>query len=349
MDTAAVIIQLVNVNDPPSPKTDSYTVDSLDSLAVLAPGVLANDVDPDGDPLSSLQVSSPTHGMLTLDADGSFRYTPDDGYVGDDSFTYRTTDGREESGLATVTIHVLPLDPAPGDGSGDDGGENDDDGEDSDAEESPIEDIEPTPLPDSEPEPTSSTDPSDQGATQPIGPVDPEVAADVVAEEIKETSFLFQASKTGRAIDTEHDAANKSSIRRSGRHNDHGTEAAATELDVIQREYGTLLNQLDTFQQDVNEQLASEQTYEVFVAGTTAVSVTGLTIGYVIWLLRGGTLLASMVSTLPAWCSFDPLPVLGTFDESNDRERDHDDDSLESLMTRSNDKHQTREEPRQTS
>jgi len=36
-----------------------------------------------------------------------------------------------------------------------------------------------------------------------------------------------------------------------------------------------------------------------------------LTAGFVAWILRGGSLLASFIMTMPAWRHFDPLPVLG--------------------------------------
>ena len=94
----------------------------------------------------------------------------------------------------------------------------------------------------------------------------------------------------------------------------------------------------DAFQEDLWENSASEQTFETLVVGTTAVGITGLTVGYAFWLLHGGSLLAGMVSALPAWCSFDPLPVLDKFDESEDRH--HDDDSLESLVAGANHKPQ---------
>jgi len=50
--------------------------------------------------------------------------------------------------------------------------------------------------------------------------------------------------------------------------------------------------------------------------GSAALGVTGLTVGYVVWLIRGGTLLATMISSLPAWMTFDPLPVLDSFEET---------------------------------
>ena len=66
---------------------------------------------------------------------------------------------------------------------------------------------------------------------------------------------------------------------------------------------------------------------ETMAVGTTAVVSTGVSVGYVIWLLRGGTLLASMVSALPAWVSFDPLPIL----ESHDNEK-IDDEGIGDLL-----------------
>jgi uncharacterized delta-60 repeat protein len=77
-------------------------------------GVLANDSDPDGDPLTAHLVTAPSHGSLTFRADGTFDYTPDADYVGTDTFTYRANDGTLDSNLATVTITVNAVtDPTP--------------------------------------------------------------------------------------------------------------------------------------------------------------------------------------------------------------------------------------------
>jgi Ca2+-binding RTX toxin-like protein len=77
-------------------------------VTVEASGVLANDVDPDGDLLSAIQASAPANGQLTWNGDGSFAYTPNAGFFGSDSFTYRASDGTAASDVATVTIQVLP-------------------------------------------------------------------------------------------------------------------------------------------------------------------------------------------------------------------------------------------------
>jgi VCBS repeat-containing protein len=77
-------------------------------LTVDAPqGVLNNDSDPDGTPLSAQNASDPPQGSVQLNADGSFTYTPDLGAVGDDSFTYEASDGTLTS-TGTVTITITP-------------------------------------------------------------------------------------------------------------------------------------------------------------------------------------------------------------------------------------------------
>src|SRR5437868_12586376 len=62
--------------------------------------------------MTAQPTSGPTHGALTLNADGSSSYTPDHNYTGDDTFVYVAHDGPLESAPATVTIHVNPNPPA---------------------------------------------------------------------------------------------------------------------------------------------------------------------------------------------------------------------------------------------
>jgi VCBS repeat-containing protein len=69
-------------------------------------GFLANDAAGGGGTLSAELVSGPSHGTLTLNADGSFTYTPAAGFTGTDSFTYQASDGILTSNIATVTIAV---------------------------------------------------------------------------------------------------------------------------------------------------------------------------------------------------------------------------------------------------
>lgn len=83
----------------------SYTFQSDSTLTVAAPGVLTNASSPSGLTLSAVLVSGPSNGSLTLNADGSFTYTPNAGFLGQDSFTYQASDGVSSSLLTgTVTL-----------------------------------------------------------------------------------------------------------------------------------------------------------------------------------------------------------------------------------------------------
>ena len=105
---ATVRLTVIAVNDTPGASNDSYTTNQGAQLTVAAPGVLQNDLDVDGDILTASIVASPAHGTVTLNANGSFTYTPTAGYSGLDSFTYRANDGTVDSNLATVFIDIRP-------------------------------------------------------------------------------------------------------------------------------------------------------------------------------------------------------------------------------------------------
>lgn len=101
------------VNDPPGAVDDAYSVNEDGTLQVTAPGVLGNDIDVDGDPLTAVLESGVINGTLTLNADGSFIYEPAPDFNGIDSFTYKANDGSSDSNVATVTITVDSIDDEP--------------------------------------------------------------------------------------------------------------------------------------------------------------------------------------------------------------------------------------------
>jgi uncharacterized repeat protein (TIGR01451 family) len=112
-----VTLTVTAVEDVPTANNDggggSYTIGEDGALNVPAPGLLANDVDGDGDPLTAILVTGPAHGALTLNPDGSFTYTPAADYNGPDSFTYMVSDGHSTSAPATVTLNVTAVDDPP--------------------------------------------------------------------------------------------------------------------------------------------------------------------------------------------------------------------------------------------
>ncbi|MGB3401231.1 MAG: DUF4347 domain-containing protein, partial [Microcoleaceae cyanobacterium] len=93
-------------NTPPVADDDNYTTPLDTPLTINTPGVLEGDTDADGDPLTVAIATEPSSGSVTLNPDGSFSYTPNPGFIGDDSFTYIANDGEDNSNVATVTISV---------------------------------------------------------------------------------------------------------------------------------------------------------------------------------------------------------------------------------------------------
>ncbi|MFT4624909.1 MAG: hypothetical protein ACI8PZ_003575 [Myxococcota bacterium] len=104
-----VTLQVLPANDAPVAANDSYEVRTGDTLRVPADaGVLANDSDPDGDPLTARidPVGVPTNGTWTFLPDGSLEYTSFADFEGAERIAYKAFDGAAESNLAQATITV---------------------------------------------------------------------------------------------------------------------------------------------------------------------------------------------------------------------------------------------------
>lgn len=112
-EVATVTISVNSVNDSPVAANEEYTMEEDSILNVAAAGVLSNDSDVDGDTLTATIVSPPQHGTVTLNADGSFVYTPAANFSGVDGFSYQAGDGTASSDVASVTINVTPLNDPP--------------------------------------------------------------------------------------------------------------------------------------------------------------------------------------------------------------------------------------------
>ena len=120
------------------------------------------------------------------------------------------------------------------------------------------------------------------------------------------------------------------------------TRRLVTDLDLWGNRSGTsLAEQLDRLRQEVAE---AQQSGMVSLASTALVS-TGLSVGYVVWLVRGGVLMTSLMSVVPAWAGLDPLPVLseirraegggtGALGGDDDTDSGGDDDPIEKLFSK---------------
>lgn len=105
----------------PVANDDSYVMQQGGVLTVGAPGVLGNDTDADGNPLTAVLASDAGNGTLTLSADGSFSYRPAPAFYGSDSFSYEAHDGTS-SDLAVVGLTVNQDTTYGGGGGGGGGG-----------------------------------------------------------------------------------------------------------------------------------------------------------------------------------------------------------------------------------
>ncbi|MEL7039550.1 MAG: Ig-like domain-containing protein, partial [Cyanobacteria bacterium J06592_8] len=120
--------------------------------------------DADGDTLTAQLVDGPVNGSLDLSEDGSFTYTPEPEFSGEDSFTYTANDGEDDSNVATVTVAVeAPPEPEP----------------------EPVPEPEPEPEPEPVPEPEPEPEPVPEPEPEPE-PEEPVVSFSTTPELISE-------------------------------------------------------------------------------------------------------------------------------------------------------------------
>ncbi len=98
----------------PTSANDAFTTAFQTPLSVAAPGVLANDNSNGGGPLSVVQATQSANGLVSIGSAGDFTYTPNAGFIGVDTFTYRAASSWGTGSIATVSITVQgPPPPTP--------------------------------------------------------------------------------------------------------------------------------------------------------------------------------------------------------------------------------------------
>jgi hypothetical protein len=105
-NVATVMITVQAPGAPVAADDLTYSTPANTMLVIASPGVLGNDVSPSGSALSAVLQSVTTNGVLALNTDGSFAYTPNSGFSGADSFSYRASNANGTSNVATVRIQV---------------------------------------------------------------------------------------------------------------------------------------------------------------------------------------------------------------------------------------------------
>ena len=113
LSSTATAFITVAANTAPIAQSETFFFNTGQGRTIPARGVLTNDTDAEGNSLTVSPVSPAVSGLLSSNPDGSFTYTPNAGFTGTDSFTYRVSDGSLTSdAIATATL-VVAANAAP--------------------------------------------------------------------------------------------------------------------------------------------------------------------------------------------------------------------------------------------
>ena len=302
-------INVTPVNDTPTAQDDFFEI-LAGQPHVSLESILANDSDIENSALVAILVDGPENGTVTLLPDGQFEFAPDPGFSGVDSFTYVANDG-ELSSLATVQIVVGAV-PAPTPPTN----EPTDDPTIIDVED--LIDSRNVIAPDSvadetdeENEMSSEDDEMTDVSVEGILAGAPERSARAAVPETEEfeaneelsglVSFMTDQDRAKAVLSSillnvsESDLVENRVAEEIQRY-----EARASFAAVYDAQF--LFDQLDEI--DRGDSVFGE--LKVALGTITAFG----TIGYVLWALRGGALVALALSQLPAWQTIDPLPIL---------------------------------------
>jgi hypothetical protein len=319
-------ITVNNINEAPVTDAENYSITTGDTLSTTAPGVLEGDYDPEGDAFTAVLLGGPANGSLTLNADGSFTYTPDAGFKGTDSFTYEAWDGSASSTSTRVTIAVgpgivplppplPPIDPVdPGDPDPpDEPTDEDPDDEETKGEETG----------DSNPPPGDDGGPSGPLAPPSVVP-DVAVAPDLTGESELDTPLLTNDVVDDEIGDRDADRTNDKSQRTNRSRTDVLIASAAQANYALMAAPGVMWKQLDEQLDNVESQIHGD----LIVVGAAGAAASSFTVGVVAWALRSGFLASGLLAQLPAWRAIDPMLIMQGFGNDESAE------SLEELMRR---------------
>lgn len=323
--TQTASINVTGTNDQPVTTTDSYSGAANESLLIDGlSGVLANDFDPDNSALTATLTRQPTNGVVSLSADGGFQYTPNPGFYGKDSFAYAALDQSTQSEPASVTLQIdltvlLPITSVTAPETAESSTQQDSD--DSDSKQDTTETQPQLNIQIDSLFPTAATAINQQHQPQGIM-FAPETDTLVAARANQQPGLIeIVGSRTRSATDRHLDHPNR--LPRLPR---DSFDIAQSTNDTYRflAEPGVMWNQFDSLGDDLD----SSMKFQTLAIGSAGVMTSGLTIGYVVWILRGGVLLSSILAQMPAWQLIDPMVILNHIDDEEADEND----SLESIL-----------------
>jgi hypothetical protein len=329
----ALSLVIGNANEDPTAAADDLTTTADQSLLITSVRLLENDLDVDGDALAVVAVTAPAFGAIAQDAAGEWRYTPAAGFSGTDTFRYTVADPGGRTATAEVRVLVTAATPLPvpdelvsdpvgtsGSGTSAPSKSTDESGAAASggagAESGGTADATPdAPALGTAPE----TEDGSSGQVSEPSLVWPSVFDEasgpqqIVATEDPVAGF-FAAVEADRVYEirpwtSEADFSSKSAIDQllAGR-----TALGPQTLRAL-AQFGTaedLRRSISAFTETFSDVLGEQRRVDREVAQVMIGSGLTLSAGVVAWLLRGGALAASLLSALPAWTAFDPIPIL---------------------------------------
>jgi hypothetical protein len=348
---ATVTIAVSPVNDAPAAANGAVL--STPTVAYTFTPADFNYLDVDGDPLDHVRITAlPTVGSLTLGgvavalnqivaaadvAAGSLQYVAPSGTTAADSFGYLVHDGTVYAGAgATMTVgFIVPPAPPPAPG--------------------PV--AGPPPAPPAPPAPPPAPEPG--GGTAPGAGTPPPATggshggggggaagtaptptfaenAPAAAESVAAAATAVTAAPIAALAGPSTGVSASSGGLQTDPRSLGAVEALQSRGELPEAEVKAAMQEIavmrdQEFRQELNklrEEVQHEAVVETRVAASVFAVSTGLSVGYVLWLLRGGVLLASLLTSIPAWRLLDPLPVLGRVGGQSDE----DDESLEEMV-----------------
>ncbi len=321
---AVVNITVNPINDAPVGVSDSVTVTAGQSAAMTEQSLLADDIDVDGDALSLVNFTQASNGVVTQNPDGSLVYTPNAGFTGVDSFTYTVADVSGAQDTVQVQVTVVPgivVDPGGGTGTG----------------QPPTEPPDGTDGGDSGGQGSGSNSGGDggnggSGTSQPGEAELPGQPGFPLPSGLPGTDFSATPAMATSAPQPADDN-NSRSYTAPPKFMYDAVQTIENMFDVEFADFGLLkLNHLavwdalDTLKRDMSDRDSLGRIDgSMMVQISTGTSLL-LSAGILTWVMRGGALASALLSTMPVWQGFDPLPVL----LARKRRRDKDEAKLRS-------------------
>lgn len=348
---STVTIQLTPVNDAPVAAGESIYLVNAQSITFDPATLLQNDTDVDGDRLSLEIVTQPAHGTLVANSDGTFTYLPDSGFGGSDDIQYVVSDGTTTSSPVTVNIDVQLIASSFGAGTTTNSstgfaGSNSSSTSDSGSTATTTGSTGTTSVTSSSGNspsiingvtasgPSTSNQANDQTLVGPFVQThnDDDVGFTLLVRKGNEMNeFAPRAAKTQSESDTPRERSRSQEVLETliveGPHAAIVNLASSvTSAEILQlRHTFTSQSNVTAFEQiaeSLNAEMKQELIFEV-----PALAGASLTVGYVVWMLRGGMLITSLLAQMPAWRIIDPLVVLDSLENGPE-----DEESLGSLV-----------------